>query len=107
MIRCPNCNISPATLDALYGVLPCPRCHAHQKTLQKPTVLPVEFINRAIKEQRTAYLNDFLPMHNRGELSKEWVEKYGEKKALQHGFSKKEIKKARNVWNSEKYYKEV
>lgn len=101
---CPVCKVNDAVFDEYYGWLPCLSCRKRQKTLRKPTK-QVEFTSSDIKLQRRAYLKDFLPMHNRGQLSKEWLDTYGTKKAKQRGFSDTEIKKAKKTWTSETYYK--
>ncbi|MBU6501158.1 hypothetical protein KGQ33_05020 [Patescibacteria group bacterium] len=51
------------------------------------------------------YRKDILPIHNRGQLDKGWLDRYGAKKAKQRGFTDEEIKNARYVWDGvDEYY---
>lgn len=104
-MKCNICHIGKARIHPRYGLLPCLSCEKKQASLRSP-LTPVEFTSESIKEQRKAYRKDFLPMHNRGELDKGFVERYGAKKAKEHGFTDKEIKNARYVWSGkDEYYK--
>ena len=102
---CPSCFTNEAQQHITYGILACAACTAKRRRLLSPSN-PQEFTTESIKEQRKAHTSDFLPMHNRGELDKGWVDRYGAKKAKQHGFSDNEIKRAKYVWN-EGYYKKT
>ncbi|HEX8966226.1 MAG TPA: hypothetical protein VF820_07385 [Patescibacteria group bacterium] len=102
---CSKCHIGKSVIHPQFGILPCTSCQKAQGRLRSPKS-PVEFTSESIKEQRKAYRKDFLPMHNRGELDKGWVDRFGTKKAKEHGFSDREIKKAKYVWSgSDEYYK--
>lgn len=104
MTRCYVCRKHPATYNYIYGWLPCVSCQKRGKTLSKAGQQP-EMVGASIKEQRKQYLKDILPAHRKGVLDKGFVERYGAKKAKEQGFSDKEIKNAKHVWN-EGYYKE-
>lgn len=88
----------------MLGSMPCASCQKRLTSL--PTAQSqIEFTSESIKTQRKIHRRDILPMHNRGELDRAWVNRYGEKKAKQHGFTDKEIKNARYVWSgSDEYY---
>lgn len=104
-MRCGVCRTREATHNPFYGYLPCSQCQRRQKTYKRPDK-QIEFTTPGIKQQRRDYGQDLWGTHRKGELSKEWVQKYGAKKALERGFTKQEIKKAKNVWRgSETYYK--
>jgi hypothetical protein len=104
-MKCPNCKTNDAITDPFYGCLSCDSCQQRQSGLVKPNK-QIEFTSEGIKQQRRLYGQDTWGLHRKGELSKEWVDKYGAKKAMQRGFSKQEIKNAKNVWKgSETYYK--
>lgn len=102
---CPRCRKNKAVLDPYYGYLPCEDCQEQQRKLKRPS-RQIEFIPDYIKVDRRAYSTDFLPPHRKGQLDKGWVNRYGKKKAKAKGFSDREIKNAKYVWNSEKYYKD-
>lgn len=106
MPTCPSCHIGKAKLHPIYGLLPCAKCQKkHQQLVSAKD--QVEFTSDSIKLQRQTYRSDYLPMHNRGYLDKGWLDKYGAKKAKQHGFSEKEIKNAKYVWSGvDEYYKD-
>lgn len=105
-MKCPVCHIDIATKHPILGILPCNKCLQKQRKLQGMSSF-VEFTTEDIRQQRKAYWKDIMPMHRYGVLNKSWLERYGEKKAKQHGFSEKEINKAEYNWNEEGgYYKE-
>ncbi len=104
-MKCPVCKINKATYDEYYGWLPCDECRKKQSQQVKPSGNLPEFTSESIKKQRKEYAADILQPHNRGELSKEWVDVHGKKKAKERGFSDKEIKNAKNVWTELNYYK--
>lgn len=100
---CPLCADNPAVIDDYYGLLPCLDCQ--NKEHEKPQ-RQEEHTTDDIREQRKAYLKDILPPHRKGYLSKEWLNIHGAEKARAKGFSDTEIREARNVWDSETYYKQ-
>lgn len=104
-MRCLTCRGEGAVIDKVYGILPCNSCRLRQKNLLKPQK-QAEFTSESIKEQRRTHRKDFMPAH-RGGLDKAWLDRYGAKKAKQRGFSDKEIKEAKYVWDGvDEYYKE-
>lgn len=101
-MTCLLCGKEPAIKSEQYGWLPCFSC---QNKDHRDPQEQIEFTSQSIKDQRKAFANDILQPHNKGELSKEWLNIYGPKKARQRGFTQKEIDHAKPVWNSEHYYK--
>ena len=86
---CLNCNLYETRLHPTLGYVNCDNC------LNKPMAVPnrcIEFTTDSIREQRKAHFDDIHPFHNKGEASKEWIVRYGVKKAKQHGLTDKEIK---------------
>lgn len=104
-MTCRSCNKNEAKLIEPYGYLPCTQCAHRQAKMTRPGKT-IEFTTDDIKQQRTEYANDIIQTHRKGQLSKEWVKKYGEKAARDRGFTPKEIKSAKNVWSDLGYYKE-
>lgn len=102
---CKQCNQNPAFVHPAFGILACEECRGIQAILPKPGK-QTEFTSQDIKEQRKAYSDDILQTHNRGQLSKEYLDRYGVQAVKRRGFSDKEIKNAKYVWNDDKYYKE-
>jgi len=103
--KCPICRDNDAIEDPYYGFLPCLPCTEKQRKLKRPN-RNVELVPDRIKEDRRAYFDDYHPPHRKGQLSKEWVNRWGADKAKKRGFSDKEIKNAKNVWNDDRFYKE-
>lgn len=62
----------------------------------------LEFTSDDIKLQRKEYSKDIIQANRKGELSKEFVETYGASVAKRQGYSDKEIKSAKYVWDN--YY---
>lgn len=83
--------------------MPCKKCQDRQSQLKHPGKSP-EFTSDSIKNQRKAYANDIEQPHRKGELNKKWLDLHGVDKAKQEGFTPTEIKKAKYVYDSEKYY---
>jgi hypothetical protein len=105
-MNCPNCGQNKPQYDPLLGILPCQKCQGKQINFRRPKSA-IEFTTDDIKQQRKEFADDIIQPHRKGRLSKEWLDKYGRKSALNHGFSEKEIREARNVWNGDTtYYKE-
>lgn len=101
---CPSCHLGTAQIDKRLGVLPCRLCIKRHRNLRRSS-LPPEFTSDSIKQQRKMYRKDILPIHNRGQLDKGWLDRYGAKKAKQRGFTDEEIKNARYVWDGvDEYY---
>lgn len=102
---CPTCHTHSANVHPILGILPCSICNKKHQQLQGSSSL-VEFTTDSIREQRKAYWRDILPSHNRGELNKAWLDRWGTKKAKERGFTDSEIKHAKYNWNHEGYYKD-
>ncbi len=102
-MKCPNCQIMPAIKDSLLGYLPCKVCQ--HKTLQHPGDIP-EMAGESIKAQRKQFADDIEQPHRSGSLNKRWLELHGKDRALKMGFTEKEIKEAKYVYNgdSNAYY---
>ena len=98
-----NCRKNKAQWDEYYGWLPCKPCTDRQSKLSKPHK-QIEFTTASIKLQRKAHWQDIHGHHRKGELSKEYVDKWGKKKVKQLGYSDQEIKKAKKVWGDDLYY---
>ena len=104
---CPSCKKNKAQYDPYWGYLPCPDCQERQSHLSTPKQ-PNEFVPEYLKNYRKAHRTDFLPAHRKGQLDKGFVERYGIKKAKEHGFSDREIRDAKYVWDGDdgvSYYK--
>lgn len=104
---CPVCKKNKAIYDPYYGYLPCAQCQERQSKLQHPKS-QVEFTPEYLKTDRKAHRSDFLPAHRKGQLDKGFVDRYGAKKAKAQGFSDKEIRDAKYVWDGDdgvSYYK--
>ena len=104
MMLCPVCKKNPAIVDPYWGLLPCKDCMDRQAGLARPGG-QVEFVGESIKEQRQKFHKDIVPDHRKNELNKEFVDIYGEKRARELGYSDKEIKHAKYVYQEEGYYK--
>ena len=103
IFKCPNCHNSEGIFDVKYGILPCMGCRDRQSVLSKPKP-QIEFTSDNIKQQRREYEKDIEQPHRKGELNKAWLETYGVKSAKQFGFTDKEIKKAKYVYNGNDNY---
>lgn len=101
---CPSCKKNKAQYDEYYGWLPCDECMQRQRKLKRPGGQS-EFIPQRIKDDRKEHYEDSLQPHRKGQLSKEYVDRWGTKRL--GGYSKQEIKQAKNVWlGDETYYKD-
>jgi hypothetical protein len=101
MTKCPNCHNDRGIIHPYFGVLPCSDCQKRQDRLKRPAK-QIEFVPDYIKNQRKEFAKDIVQPFRKGELSKEYIELYGTKRLK--GVSQKEIKNAKNVWKSERYY---
>jgi hypothetical protein len=96
-IKCPNCRKNEAIVVPILGVLKCTACqNATRAGYLTPTT---EFTSDTIKEDRKRYAKDILQPFRGGEVSKEYIEKYGTKNL---GVTKEEVKKA--VTTTDSYY---
>jgi hypothetical protein len=103
-MKCPNCNVNEARIDPILGIIPCTPCASRPHSVAHKQI---EFVSEQIKEQRKIFAKDILQPHRKGQLSKEYVETYGAKAAVDRGFSAKEIQNAKYVWGDLTYYQNV
>lgn len=97
------CLKNNAIEDKVFGILPCKECQ--NKKHSEPNDIP-EFVGDSIKTQRKQCADDIEAPHRCGYLNKRWLDLYGKDAAKRHGFSDKEIKEAKYVYNgdSNNYY---
>ena len=100
--KCLNCKKGDMVYDKMFGWLPCIACREKQQRYFKPNS-QIEFTSSEVKEARKKHRDDIIQPFRKGELSKEYLNKYGTKGIK---VSKEEVKKAKNVWN-EDYYKDI
>lgn len=93
---CSNCNTNNAVITSGGNVIYCDPCNNKHEQLKSPEPF-VEVIPDRIKAERHERQDSIEQAHLKGELNKRWVDLWGEQAALDKGFSKKEIKKARYV----------
>ena len=96
---CPVCKTNEATRHPTLGVLPCEVCRDRQKANR--VLEPVEFTSQEIKEGRKQYKDEIIQPFRSGEVSKEYIDKYGYQRL---GITKEEADKAKNVWSDSEYY---
>lgn len=99
-MKCPSCQLNQAE-KSNYGYVNCKECQIRQRKLKKAD-RQLEWTSDSVREQRRAHHEDIIQPFRNGELSKEYVSQYGTKSIK---VDKREVKKAKNVWN-DKYYKE-
>lgn len=97
-MKCLVCNSRNAVKDPTYGVIPCLECQQKQRMKISKSI---EFTSSEIKEQRKQYADHLIQPFYKGELSKEYIEKYGTKNIK---VTDAEVKKAKKVWRDESYY---
>lgn len=93
MTKCPNNCGNAAIIHPTYGVIPCSSCQTKPHNRPNNTI---EFTSESIKLQRRERKDDIIQPFRKGELSKEYIEKYGTKRLK---VTPEEIRKAKNVWN--------
>src|SRR5258708_235484 len=98
---CLNCNKNKAIKDELRGYLYCKKCTQRLRGQNKPKET-IEITTDNIKTDRKIYSDDILQPYRSGQLSKEYIQKYGTKNIVA---TKEEIKNAKNVWDDNNYYK--
>lgn len=102
-MKCLQCNVGEAIKHKTYGYLYCSQCQSRHKGYSKVPE-PIEITTQSIKDQRKEYKDDIIQPWRDGHLSKEYLEKYGEKKRIV--ITKEDAKNARNVWTENSYYHE-
>lgn len=98
-MRCPTCH-NPATKSKQYGYIACADCRSKETKITSTH----EFTSKSIIEGRRAYKDDIIQPYRAGQLSKEYLNKYGTEGL--HNVSQEEIKNARPVWGEDSFYKE-
>lgn len=98
MNNCPACLNNPAIVHPRMGLLPCAGCTKRQNALPRPHI-DVEIIPEYIKEERTERADSIEQPHVAGDLNKRYVDLWGEQAARDRGFSEKEIKNAKYVYD--------
>lgn len=101
-MKCLICKKNEAIKHEYYGYLPCNECRARQDKQRGPD-RQVEFTTDSIKTQRKEFADDIVQPFRKGELSKEYVDRYGTK-GLQ--VTQKEAQKSKKVWSDTNYYKD-
>lgn len=96
-ILCLNCGKNESQIVQPYGVLPCRECTELQKKYKAPVT--IEVTTNHIREERKEYSRDILQRYRGNTPSLEYIKQYGT-----NGFTKEEIKQARNVWTEDQPY---
>lgn len=102
-MKCPVCKKQKATYDPYWGYLPCEECRKRQSKLLKAGKIP-EFTSETIKDSRKQFKDDIEQPHRKGQLNKRWLEIHGKDKAKNMGFTDKEIKNAKYVYDRDDTY---
>ncbi len=95
-MKCLVCLKNEATIYKRFGYLPCESCQEKYRKLPK-IKRGIEFTPELIKIQRKEFKDDIIQPFRDGEVSKEYVDKYGNKNIIKGG-------KAKYVWD-DGYYK--
>ena len=100
-MNCLICQNNEATTHKTFGILPCRSCLEHQRGLSKVRQ-PTELTTDSIRQQRREFKADIIQPWRSGELSKEYIETYGD----QHiKTDSGEMKKAKYTWEDQNYYR--
>lgn len=104
---CPACFKNPAIKHITLGLLPCAACKVRLDKLPTPKQA-VEIIPEYIKGERKERQDSIEQPHFKGELNKRYIDLWGADEARKRGFTEKEIKNAKYVYDGTplKYYKE-
>lgn len=95
---CPSCYKNKGKQTLQGNLLPCTQCQERQDKLFSPNE-PVEIIPDYIKDERKERQDSIEQPHIKGELNKRWVDLWGKQEAKKRGFSEKEIKNAKYVYD--------
>jgi hypothetical protein len=98
MNNCPSCFSASAQKHISLGLLPCKSCQDKHDNLLSPS-MPIEIIPDRIKAERQERGDSIEQPHLRGELNKKWLDLWGTGAAKERGFTDKEIKKAKYVYD--------
>ncbi len=96
--NCPSCFKQSAQKHITMGLLPCVDCTLRQNKLPSPNHA-IEIIPERIKAERQERGDSIEQPHLKGELNKRYIDLYGEQAARERGFTQKEIKKAKYVYD--------
>jgi hypothetical protein len=109
---CPNCSKNQGIKHQTLGILPCGECKARLDKLPSANQ-QIEIIPERIKAERQERADSIEQPHIKGELNKRWIDLWGVKAARERGFTAKEIKNAKYVYDGLRtkntathYYKE-
>lgn len=94
---CLNCNKEKATYVEPYGYLFGKLCQKRQAKYDAGET--IEITTEGIREERKAYAPDIIQRYRGHTANKKYIKKYGTK-----GFSKEEVKNAKDVYPD--YYKD-
>lgn len=97
MILCLNCGKHPAQKVEPYGYTYCKTCVKAQKKFRVAET--IELAPESMREERVKYKADILQRYRGNTPSLEYIKKYGTK-----GFTKEEVKQAKNVWTENDPY---
>ena len=78
--------------------MPCDACQNKHSKLLSPSE-PIEIIPDRIKAERQERGDSIEQPHLRGELNKKWLDLWGTGAAKERGFTDKEIKNAKYVYD--------
>ncbi len=96
-MNCPNCQQKPARKIEPYGYMPCKQCSDKYK--KERVSAAIELTTSDIKESRKEYSKDIIQRYRGDTPSLEYIKQYGSK-----GFTKADIKRAKNVWTENNFY---
>lgn len=94
---CPTCKDNEGIFDKRYGLIACSECQIKPFTKYSVT----EFTTEQIKQDRKEHASDTIQPFREGQVSKEYLEKYG---AARIAVTSGEIARAKNVWKEDNYY---
>lgn len=90
-LKCLNCNKNPAQKIEPFGYLPCKECVNKQKKYKVGET--IELTTDDIKESRKEFETDIMQRYRGGTANKRYIKKYGTE-----GFTKEEVKNAKDVY---------
>ena len=93
---CLNCGKNKARFIPPFGWLSCLKCTKEQRKYSVRET--IEITTGEIREDRKKYMKDILQRQRGSTPSLEYIKAYGTK-----GFTKEQVKAARNVWGNDYY----
>jgi len=97
-VLCPKCLKEEANLSEKYGVMYGENCINEDRNQAIKANKYPEFVPERIKTQRSEFASSLLQPYRGGQLSKEYVDKYGTKRL---NVTDKEVRNAKNVWTGD------